>query len=78
MNYFTFRALKETLSQMQETDLCVPARARRDSGERVSASAPQGRRGALSTRARDRHAFARLTDDDAVSSSTRRIAQITG
>ena len=23
MNYFTFRALKETLSQMQETDLCV-------------------------------------------------------
>lgn len=42
MNYFTFRALKETLSQIQETDLCVRARARRDSGERFSASAPRG------------------------------------
>lgn len=78
MNYFTFRALKETLSQMQETDLCVRARARRDAGERFSASARRGRRGCtLDARARP-NAFARPTDDDIVSSSTRRIAQITG
>ena len=70
MNYFTFRALKETLSQMQETDLCVRELAG-DGARSFSRASPRAsRRGCiLDTRARASEDI-RVTDDDGFSSYT--------
>ena len=77
MNYFTFRALKETLSQMQETDLCVRELAATVARSFSRASSRASRRGCtLDTRTLAIEDF-RTTDDDGFSSSTHR-AQITG
>ncbi len=70
MNYFTFRALKETLSQMQETDLCVRALAGDGARSFSRASSRASRRGCiLDTRARASEDV-RVTDDDGFSSYT--------
>ncbi len=77
MNYFTFRALKETLSQMQETDLCVRELAATLARSFSRTSSRASRRGCtLDTRTRAIEDL-RTTDDDGFSSSTHR-AQITG